>query len=247
VSIGVGFLCDDGLVICADTQITWPENHKYYESKLFLHGGSDWTVVSTFAGNPELMKSFDGKFKDSMVLMPAPYSASKIQDNLETILSFFDVLRDDPMQLSTLCGIAIRNKEFKLLKTQGHLVREVPRFDYVGTGDSSLIRYLSQFLTQTRGYTTSQALRLGAYFVFQAKRYIDGCGGDTDARVLQPNGTAPRIDGLERMEQKILLLEHALSRVATYFFDSREPASEVSDAADRFGKMLIQYRPEMGR
>jgi hypothetical protein len=247
VSIGVGFACGDGLVICADTQITWPENHKYYESKLYLHGGSEWTVVATFAGNPELMKSFDGKFRDSMKLIPAPIDVSKMQDNVETILSFFDVLKDDPMQLSMLCGIVARNQGFKLLKTQGHLVREVPRFDYVGTGDSSLIRYLSPFLTQTRGYTTSQALRLGAYFVMQAKRYIDGCGGNTEARVLQSNGNAPRIDLLDTMEQKFLLLEHQLGRLAAYFFDNREPASEVDQAADRFVKMLKDYRPEIVR
>ena len=182
-----------------------------------------------------------------MKLMPAPYSTSTIQDNVETILSFFDVLRDDPMQLSMLCGIVVRNQEFKLLKTQGRLVREVPRFDYVGLGDSSLIRYFSPFLTQTRGYTTAQALRLGAYLVMQAKRYIDGCGGDTEARVLLPNGNAPRIDGLATMEQKFLLLEHQLGRVAAYFFDNREPDIEVDRAAEHFANLLKQYRPEMGR
>lgn len=247
VSVGVGFLCQDGIVICADTQITWPENHKYYECKIYPYGGTHWTAATTFAGNPELMKSFDGKFRESMELMPAPYTASRIQDNIETILSFLDILKDDPMQLSLLFGIVIPNKEFRLLKAEGRIVRPVPRFDYVGVGDSSLLRYLAPLLTQTGQYTSKQALNIATYLVLQAKRYVDGCGGSTDGRVLQPNGMAPRIDGLERMEQKFFLLEHQLGRLAAYFFDNREPATEVDQAAERFVKMLKDYRPEIGR
>jgi hypothetical protein len=247
VSVGVAFLCQDGIVICADTQITWPENHKYYECKIYPHGGANWTFVATFAGNPELMKSFDGKFRESMQLMPAPYTASKIQDNVETILSFFDILKDDPMQLSLLCGIVIANSEFRLLKTEGHVVRQVHRFDYVGVGDSSLLRYFAPLLTQTAQYDSKQALKIGTFLVLQAKRYVDGCGGDTNARVLQPNGMARRIDGLERMEQKFLMLEHQLGRLATYFFDNREPDTEVEEAAKKFVKALKDYRPEMLR
>ena len=86
MTIGIGFLCETGIVLCADNQITWPESHKYYECKLYPHATADWTVAMTFSGSPELMKSFNGKFRDSMALMPAPYTVSRIQDNVETIL-----------------------------------------------------------------------------------------------------------------------------------------------------------------
>lgn len=247
MTIGIGFLCEDGIVLCADNQITWPESHKYYECKLYPHGTAGWTVAMTFSGSPELMKSFNGKLRDSMALMPAPYTVSRIQDNVETILSFFDVLKDDPMQLSLLCGIVIPGKEFRLLKTEGWIVREVSRFEYVGVGDSSVLRYLSPFLTQTRGYTISQAFNLGIYLTLQARRYIEGCGGETDAIVLKSNGRLTNFRGPHHVEQKLLLLEHFLNRAATDFFDDRSTEEEFKDSVERLTKALKEYRPEVHR
>src|SRR5271167_4782076 len=73
VTIGVGFLCSNGIVLCADNQITWPQFHKYYECKIYPHSTPEWATVFTFAGNPSLMKSFDGKFEGAMRLVPPPY------------------------------------------------------------------------------------------------------------------------------------------------------------------------------
>ena len=95
MTIGVGFLCDDGVVLCADNQITWQNQHKYYECKIYPHLTSDWAAYITFAGNPTLMKSFDGKFKDTMAKMPAPVTAARIRDAIETVLAFLDVLDGD--------------------------------------------------------------------------------------------------------------------------------------------------------
>jgi Resolvase, N terminal domain len=37
MTIGVEFPCRDGIVICADTRITWPARHKFYECKIYPH------------------------------------------------------------------------------------------------------------------------------------------------------------------------------------------------------------------
>ncbi|HEY6306619.1 MAG TPA: hypothetical protein VI488_09210, partial [Candidatus Angelobacter sp.] len=77
MSIGVGFHCPCGIVLCADTQITYPANHKYYEKKIYLQAQGDWLAGFSYAGNPNLMKSFDGKFRDAMTVIPGPYTAAK--------------------------------------------------------------------------------------------------------------------------------------------------------------------------
>src|ERR1700691_6315771 len=66
VTIGVGFLCEDGIVLCADNQITWPQSHKYYECKIYEHRTNEWSMLNTFSGDPDLVKSFNGKFRDAM-------------------------------------------------------------------------------------------------------------------------------------------------------------------------------------
>ena len=78
VTIGIGFLCDAGIILGADNQITWPTNHKYYECKIYRFSFDRCPVAFTFAGNPNLMKMFHGKFEAAMKLVPPPYTASII-------------------------------------------------------------------------------------------------------------------------------------------------------------------------
>lgn len=103
VTIGIGFLCQDGIVLCADNQITWPQSHKAYECKIYLHFTDEWWMVNTFAGDVDLVKSFNGKFEDAMTKISAPYTAAKIQDVIETVLSFLNVLDANPADLWMLC------------------------------------------------------------------------------------------------------------------------------------------------
>jgi hypothetical protein len=178
VTIGIGFLCDDGIVICSDNQITWTQSHKDYKRKIYQHSTADWAALFTFAGNPDLMESFDGKFRETMKIVPPPHTASKIQDAIETVLSFMDLVETDPDGLYMICGIVIPKREVRLLKTSRKIVSELQDYGYVGVGDSSILRFLGQLITQSpKGYRTRQALRLAIYLVLKAKTHIDGCGG----------------------------------------------------------------------
>ena len=247
MTIGVGFLCDDGVVLCADNQITWQNQHKYYECKIYPHLTSDWAAYITFAGNPTLMKSFDGKFKDTMAKMPAPVTAARIRDAIETVLAFLDVLDGDQMHLHLLCAIVIPNKEMKLLKTDAKVVSEVAGYDYVGAGDTSALRYLAPILTRGGHFSAKQALNVGVYLVLQAKRYVDGCGGDTNAVILQADGRPRVVTGTHAIEQHLLMLEHVLTRAGTDFFDSRCSEDDFNNSLDRLAKMMRDYRPELMR
>src|SRR5271165_7631550 len=64
MTIGVGFRCDLGIVLCSDTQITWKDKHKAYETKQFYPCGHEWTMASVYAGDPQLWKSFCNKFEE---------------------------------------------------------------------------------------------------------------------------------------------------------------------------------------
>ena len=121
------------------------------------------------------------------------------------------------MQLSLLCGIVIPDKEFRLVKTEGWNVREVERSDYVGVGDSSLLRFLAPLLVRRRVFLTKEAYNISAYLVFQAKRYVDGCGGNTDAVIMEKNGHATNIHlrrgGRGSIEPQFQLMEHTLGEL----------------------------------
>ena len=246
MTIGVGFVCEDGVVLCSDNQITYPTNHKYYECKIYPHSIPGGRIAFTFAGNPNVMKMFDGKFKAAIQMAPTPHTASQIQDAVETVLGLMDIVDSDPDGLHMLCAIALQTPEVRLLKTERKAVTEVPKFDYVGVGDSSLLRYLAPLMAQPDSYTCDQAIGLGVCLVLQAKRYIDGCGGDTDVAILRGNQKDNlRFRSGHSMEQVFLRLEQLLNRVVTDLFDIRKTTDEFGESVEHLAKALKGYRPSI--
>jgi hypothetical protein len=217
VSIGIAFRCSDGIVVCADTQITW-QRHKDYERKVYHLSGIDWTMASVYAGNPHLMKSFFVKFVELVNARPYGNAATikEMSEIVGTALCFFDELDTDSTALNLLIGFVVPSKEIGLFRTEGKVISSVlSSFDYVGYGDSSVVRYLSRIMADKQEWLNiNQALRVGTYWVLQAKRYIEDCGGDTDAFVLGWDGRMQtRSTMTYNWEQHFLGLENDLSKV----------------------------------
>ena len=82
VTIGIGFRCVDGVVLCADNQITFPGSHKFYERKLYQASGKDneWQAGFTFAGTLDLMKNFYENFVEAMQDAKPPVEAATIKN-----------------------------------------------------------------------------------------------------------------------------------------------------------------------
>lgn len=244
MTIGVGFLCADGIVLCADAQMTAADSHKYYECKIYTRRESQATAAFTFAGNPSLMKAFYAKFVQAMGAIAAPATADQLQDAIETVLSMMDTLDADRQGLYMLCGIAAAQRELRLLKTEAKLVSPVAHFDYVGIGDSSLLRYLS-FMTMSRPLTsTRQAYVLGTYLVMAAKRNIDGCGGDTNALILQSHGTF-EMNGAQQtdtVEQNLLMSEYFARAASSAFFDTATTEEQFDSHLERLSRNLKDFR-----
>jgi hypothetical protein len=101
----------------------------------------------------------------------------------------------------------------------------------VGRGDFSVINFLSSLLCKptapNRSFTSDQSFRLGTYLIYQAKKHISGCGGDTEILVLRPNGHYDNMSGkTKELEAHIIEIEDRLSIAASMSFDVR-----VSDDA----------------
>ena len=209
MTIGIGFVCDKGIVLCSDSQVT-AGGMKYYEAKISFPAQDRKNAVAGFAyaGNTNLMRSFEGKFKSAMNLVPKPHTVAKVHDVIETILLMMDTIDTDPDGLHMLCAI-VAQSEFKLYKTERKIVSEVLRYDCIGVGDSSVLRYLLPKVSYTHVYRTNQALKLAAYLVFVAKQYIDGCGGDTTLFFLTADG------GIMHFQSEIKTLEESIKRIDT--------------------------------
>jgi len=244
--MGIGFFCSDGIVLCADTQITW-KDHKAYECKIHPVGGIDWVGAFTYAGNPHLVKSFKTRFLELLPNHAADggnTTTKEIREIIETALCFFDELRNDPTALTLLFGVGIPQKGMRLFRTEGQVVSDVQLFDYVGCGDSSLLRCLGPLLIdKDEALTMSRALIVGTYLVLKAKTYVQDCGGDTDAFTLSWAGRMQTRSGMTyNWEQHSLRLERDVSKVLRSIGDDSVTNEDASERMDILCKRIREER-----
>jgi hypothetical protein len=186
VTIGIGFHCHDGIVLCADRQFTSKEGRfKYQGGKLGSSQGESLRLIFTYAGDPDQATVMFGKVRnhlESKIHEPSEESPRDVIRNaLEEI--YFDPQSEG---LETLLGIRWKHFGPHLFRTVGTTVVS-GLSEYVGYGDSSVLRYLSEVLPLTH-LTVNEATALGTYMVFVASRFIDQCGGEGDHVVLHRDG-----------------------------------------------------------
>jgi proteasome subunit B (beta)-like protein len=186
MSIGVGFLCQGGIVFCADRQVTSVAGYKYERRKIFYSTHSDWSVLFCYAGSPDSARIMFDKITDEFVERLSKRKGkspkSKTRDTLE------DIFRHrDSKGLQTLIGLWFKNVDIYLFRTSGHKVVNGLR-ETIGIGDSSALEYLCDFLPLT-SMDTDTGKVLGSYVVSVANRFVDGCSGGPDVSVLRRDGT----------------------------------------------------------
>jgi 20S proteasome alpha/beta subunit len=187
MTVGVGFLCQDGVVLCSDRQMTC-EGFKFEESKIFHSYTSSLRFIFSYAGDPDAAKvmfrkvrlGLREKFDPAKQVFPTD-KTREIIEILEKI--FFD---ETARGLQTLIGISADNWHPILLRTQDMNVVD-GYVEHIGLGDSSALRFLASFLTQEAN-TVDEATVLGSYIISVANRYVNNCGGGPDVTVLRNDG-----------------------------------------------------------
>ena len=189
MTIGVGFLCPDGVVLCADRQMTG-QGYKFQESKIFSIQRRDYSFIFSYAGDPDAARMMFERTRDTMRRVTVGDNES-MKDAIKRTLekTFTD---KQTKGLHTLIGIRTKEEHF-LLKTKGN--RVVEGFtEYIGFGDSSALRYLCDFLLEQQ-LPACKALVLGSYIVSVAGRYVEYCGEDSNHATLYADGQLVRGSG----------------------------------------------------
>ena len=188
MTIGIGFLCNDGVVLCSDRQITGPSGFKYEEGKIFSSQARDHQLIFSYAGVPDAAKVV---FQGVTNSIPAIVSESNILSYIETSKAILAKAYGCKQSKGLQSFIGLRVKGFPpfLLKTYNDTIVEAFAGESIGVGDSSALRYLSQFLIPNDALSVADAQVLASYLVFVANRYIDGCSGGPDHRTINMDGS----------------------------------------------------------
>ena len=244
MTLGIGFQCRDAIVICSDTLITYGESHQSYEHKIYRRSDRQLSVVFTYSGFPNTMTNFVSKFEDQLSGFPQKgkeVTAYGIQNLIESILQNSEFSEG----LDLLCGIAVPNREMRLLKAlSGKIGPCSTVWDCIGSGDSSLVKSLGSLLANSvNGYSLPQAELLGIYMIRQASRWVPGIGGEPDVFILHSDGrVVPSARIPSGVNARFEILERHFSPVAEAFFDSRIPEDELDRRIQVLARSLKENR-----
>ncbi len=183
MTIAAGFRCQDGIILCADRQISSVGRHKYSEEKILPIDGVNWKVALTYAGEPGLAK----EARDKIVIglrAAQTLSRQEFMDVCDDVLTNRMVRQYVDLDLWLLVAYTAKKEEPELMVFDGKALFVGAGFHCFGVGDSSLIRFLEKNL-----YSPDISCEFGEvfaiYLVGQAKKYIDHCGGETDILTLR--------------------------------------------------------------
>ena len=130
----------------------------------------------------------------------------------------------------------------RLFHTQGPIVNEETRYASGGVGS-----YMADFLaSRMTTISLTQLVVLAAYILFQAKEYVDGCGGDSHIAVLPHAGDARELEWreVECATKLVECADHYLAGLVIECCDTDHTPEETKQSAMLALELIFGYRKD---
>jgi len=251
VTMAAGFRCADGVVLCADTEMTIPRWLKYRDSKIRMYGRGKLKCqpVFAFAGDAH----FCGMFMDKLArrisgaetkgepLLPA------IADEALLIHQKFarESYENNSRLILSLLGGAEGKRRRYLCEIFGGVVSLVPR-SCQGSGVSVTQSMVTELFSPDM--PTRQAAFFVAYMLAEAKAYGYGVGKDSQILLLFDSGRwalfpdDPYYPSLEQIEGDYIRLKQLLKPVILAYSDIGVNEAEFQRILADFSKYTATHR-----
>jgi hypothetical protein len=258
MTIAAGFLCEDGIVICADREVSTGSD-KWEESKIFtLHTDASRPHTNAiFAGSGWLdyVKMTVDKIRKRGMFVATALEIEEVVE--ETVLEvhrkhirFYPA--DEKPNFDLVVGIRDESG-LVLLQSIGTSVRRVPNsFSCIGVGQT-LANYLSRKL-KPQNDTAAEAAFLAVQILDQVKANVPECGGRfSDVAVLPKDGPIIRInpsallDIEYRAQEFALLLKPLLMSVTNPTFSDKDFEARVAELTEQCRQIREDSKERMRR
>lgn len=247
MTIAAGFVNQDGVLLCADTE----QEHgstKFYSPKIGSFPCAAGMIGFAFAGNSAFSLSAIQKCSDHLKNISNP---DDVVQELEKVLDrqYRKMVYAHPGRLSDwnipywllLCFYAL-GREPSLFVTHETTMRPVLDFECVGIG-KDLAHYLVS-TTYTTSLSEDNTIRLASYMMNRVKNYVPGCGGPSTFLVIRKNGEVKSVNSQEatQVDEVAEEFDHAARALFFAATDSNLPDSEFEREANAFTSWMMSYR-----
>ena len=247
MTIAIGMLCQGGVVIAADTQMTWPDNTTYDATK--IQGATIATGCLAVAYTCLNMNAAESLVHDLIVdvTMASPKSLSGLEDTIKNRMSEWSkayTVQNDRPDVALIIGARINGRDgnefgLYLCEPPGTVVRKTVENSNGYVAEGAGLAVTDPLFRTLFGPLVPPRVCLGqlSYLMYRAKKDCRGaCGGGTDAVLITGEYDAPlwieRSD-MKQAESRGRFLDETLSKVASAVM-SRRKSDDVSGFAGFF-------------
>jgi 20S proteasome alpha/beta subunit len=200
MTIAAGFHFADGLLLCADTQITQASYMKLHNSKIvaidFASNGGSKAIFALTGSVPYCHMAIEHCRRELASNPPNKMSSSEMMISIEEALEGFcqDHLYKHPgfergeISVQMLIGTwSHADNMLTLLATRENAVNVVRDYECLGAGQF-LAHYLIPTLFRHSSMALDDATNVAFHVLKETKEYVDSCGGGSQVIVLNKDG-----------------------------------------------------------
>lgn len=249
MTIAAGILCADGIVLCADTEIT-TSTIKTTRGKLFHGYHTDQSrMACAVAGDFDFAKSAL-EYMGPVFQQEQPPGLENMRDAVaDSIGDMYEnhVWKNPVNQrdFSLLVGGWTKTEGLRLWKTVETVIHEVSGYDALGSGGD-----IAEYILKKRyedDISLASGVALAIYMLAEVKRHGQHCGGETHIQVLHADGRYLEVlqEQVEEYERGMFALDYYSNEAfkACYNLDSSQ--ADYSKIVDAISSGLKKLRGPM--
>ncbi len=194
MTVAIGIIASDGIVVAADTQETTPGYWKNYQGKVAaastmqigppMHSAG---YIISGAGNSGYLRALSQEFRS---ILEPPATLDDVEARIRSIVRQFHLEHVAPFQadvpvVDMLIGVQC-NGEQALWSTEKSTVGAHGSFGTIGIG-GAYAKSLLGTLWRADALDVLGTVALAVYVISRTKDFVDGCGKFTDVLYLRNN------------------------------------------------------------
>lgn len=251
LTLAAGFPCRDGVILCADTEITRAGILKIPGKKILTYKRDNVSLAVTGANDWSYVEMTFQKISDQLDQLndPSP-TRDEVQEVIEqTLLRVYEsFVAVDPegAKFSIIAATRTDNDELSLLAS--HESPAIVRFDgFQCTGGGQILAsYLADIFYDV-SISINKGVFLAAYILRLAKKYVSGVGGRSDILVITPNGEMKlqRPDFVKDLEAMFENFDTILQPILFSVPDMHMPEEQFEREVGVFNQEIRELRKKL--
>jgi|SRR5712664_845164 len=249
MTIGIGLKCRDGIVLGADTEVTWPGYFKYPESKITVVAGLGERVFFAQAGDLQFshmaIRRLSRRIKEAN---PRTLLATEdvVQEECRKIYAEFSPYEPQRYFLSLLMVIRL-SAHAHLRRIDGPVLSAISSgFGYIGMGEM-----VSRGITESSFHsqmTVKEAAFVAAYVIREAKKHGYAVGGQSQILAIPDQGEWDYLQQseIEHLERSLDEAQEFLGRLLTRYTAMFQKSPEFDSDLKKLAKILRKAHRERG-